>query len=404
VFNGNHMIDDPLSLLSPAVWLLAAGMWPVAFLFGACSPCCQEDEELVCSLTDGKDRSDPKDEGTWVPSGAWRTGVTWSFTANPGDESGETWFFYGSAASSKLGGGATTAEQRDYGNLCNWYSNKTTAPSDLPAGDALDTLNRRATRLPPSNAVIHVYTELNTTSTGPVTVKEAYFWSGTTSATSGNTAALVDASTLTATGAAHDSPGGVVFSNRVGGNFSGNREDCTINSGAAFNYGAVNSPSGTVNGDAVFNNLTGSPTFAATNDGIINGDAVFNDDSQNRTIPLLPPAPSLISGSATFNNTAVNFGAISNGAVFNDSSENGNSTNAVVNGGAIFNDSAVNRANATVNGGATFNDAACSTREIGSFFLSPCTRRFVAHPTDLPICNGTAPNACVGLAITCGCG
>jgi hypothetical protein len=36
------MIDDPLSLLSLAVWLMAAGMWPVGFLFGACSACCDE--------------------------------------------------------------------------------------------------------------------------------------------------------------------------------------------------------------------------------------------------------------------------------------------------------------------------------------------------------------------------
>jgi hypothetical protein len=42
VLNGN-MIDDPLALLSMGVWLFAAGMWPVAFLFGACSPCCQQD-------------------------------------------------------------------------------------------------------------------------------------------------------------------------------------------------------------------------------------------------------------------------------------------------------------------------------------------------------------------------
>jgi hypothetical protein len=34
------MIDDPLSLLSLGIWLMAAGMWPVGFLFGACSPCC----------------------------------------------------------------------------------------------------------------------------------------------------------------------------------------------------------------------------------------------------------------------------------------------------------------------------------------------------------------------------
>jgi len=38
---GVLVIDDPLALLSMSVWLFAAGMWPVAFLFGACSPCCQ---------------------------------------------------------------------------------------------------------------------------------------------------------------------------------------------------------------------------------------------------------------------------------------------------------------------------------------------------------------------------
>jgi hypothetical protein len=37
------MFDDPLSLLSLGIWLFAAGMWPVAFLFGACSACCQDD-------------------------------------------------------------------------------------------------------------------------------------------------------------------------------------------------------------------------------------------------------------------------------------------------------------------------------------------------------------------------
>jgi hypothetical protein len=36
------MIDDPLSLLSLGIWLMAAGMWPVGFLFGACSACCDE--------------------------------------------------------------------------------------------------------------------------------------------------------------------------------------------------------------------------------------------------------------------------------------------------------------------------------------------------------------------------
>jgi hypothetical protein len=41
---GVLVIDDPLSLLSLGLWLFAAGMWPVGFLFGACSACCRQDE------------------------------------------------------------------------------------------------------------------------------------------------------------------------------------------------------------------------------------------------------------------------------------------------------------------------------------------------------------------------
>lgn len=42
------MLDDPLSLLGVAVWLMAAGMWPVGlgYMFGVCSACCQQ--ECVC--------------------------------------------------------------------------------------------------------------------------------------------------------------------------------------------------------------------------------------------------------------------------------------------------------------------------------------------------------------------
>ena len=133
-----------------------------------CSPCCRND----CG--DSKPVTDPINEGTWVPSGSWRDGgVTWTFVENPGDESGETWFFFGFSDTSKKGGGASVAEQRDWGNLCNWYSNKATSPAG-----AMDTatFNKRATRLPPENAVVHIFTDVSTASVGPVTVKNAYFW------------------------------------------------------------------------------------------------------------------------------------------------------------------------------------------------------------------------------------
>jgi hypothetical protein len=41
---GVLVIDDPLSLLSAIIWLAALGTWPVGFLFGACSACCDQDQ------------------------------------------------------------------------------------------------------------------------------------------------------------------------------------------------------------------------------------------------------------------------------------------------------------------------------------------------------------------------
>jgi len=39
------MIDDPFALLAYGILLLAGGMYPIGFLFGACSACCDEAEE-----------------------------------------------------------------------------------------------------------------------------------------------------------------------------------------------------------------------------------------------------------------------------------------------------------------------------------------------------------------------
>ena len=45
------MIDDPLSLVLWSSWLMAAGMYPIGFLFGACSDCCPDcpDECSKCT-------------------------------------------------------------------------------------------------------------------------------------------------------------------------------------------------------------------------------------------------------------------------------------------------------------------------------------------------------------------
>lgn len=44
------MIDDPLSILSLFVWIAAAGMYPLGFLFGACSPCCDRECPWILSF------------------------------------------------------------------------------------------------------------------------------------------------------------------------------------------------------------------------------------------------------------------------------------------------------------------------------------------------------------------
>jgi hypothetical protein len=369
-----HWLEITVSVLA------SLALAPVAFFF-ECFPCCEG-----CGVADGKPRTDPANEGTWVPSGTWRGvgGVTWSFTANPGDDSGETWFFYGSVSTSKVGGGATSAESQDWGNICNWYSNKTTSPSTLTGLPG--AFDNRATRLPPVNAVVHIYTPVSTVTAGPQTVQYAYFW------TQGD---IQLGSEITSTAAAHDSVGGAVFNNTADN--SG-----TFNGGATFNVSSINRSSGTVNGGAVFNN-------EANNSGTVNDGATFNDDTGNFAT---------VNGGAVFNNDTNNSGNVNGGATFNVSSIN--QTSGTVNGGAVFNndtnnsgnvnsgatlnDSSKNQFNGTVNGGATFNDAACSLRRTGNFFATPCTRKFVAHPTDLPVCNGTAPDGCNNSLNTCGCG
>jgi len=55
------MIDDPFALLAYGILLLAGGMYPIGFLFGACSACCDECEP--CNRCNHGSTGDP-DEGT----------------------------------------------------------------------------------------------------------------------------------------------------------------------------------------------------------------------------------------------------------------------------------------------------------------------------------------------------
>lgn len=405
-------------------------------MFLPCKPCCGD----TCGVSDSKPRTDPKDEGTWVPSGTWAGvgGVTWTFTPNPGDESGETWFFYGSALTSKPGGGsgATAQEQQDWGNLCNWYSSKTTSPSSTFGLGGSTVLNKRATRLPPSDAVIHVYTTLSTQWSGPQTVKKAYFWSRAYfgySAPSGFSGAEI-----TATDLAHDSTGGFVFNDESrnvgilngGSTFNdssahgltslasftpGDSRDWTVNGGAVFNATASNV--GTVNGGAEFNgtSINRSLSLFQFIRGEVNGGGVFNGSAENSSLvndgadffdTSFNFTNGLVNGGATFYNSSGNEGTVNGGGTFNGTSYN----LKLVNDSAVFNDSARNATatsptrRGTVEGGATFNDNSCSERTTGLFSNVPCNRKFVAHPTDLPTCNGTAPAGCDNAADTCGCG
>lgn len=410
------MGEDWLLSVLYGAWLTLSTM-PAGFNFGlTCGPCCSG-----CGVNDNKPRTDPKVEGTWSPSGTWRGtgGVTWAFTANPGNESGNTWFFFGSTTTSRAGGNATIAEQTDWGNLCNWYSSNTQSPhldtefDFFGDGTVRPTnLNKRATKLPPDDAVVHFYTDVSTTSTGPRTIRNAYFWGG---------AELLFGSELTTTEPAHDSSAGTVFSNLNAGNHG------TVRNGATFVDGARNFETGVVNGGAVFGRKPGE--FAGDNAGTINDGAVFYDDAVNfGNNPGTTNDDGIVNGGATFNNTSLNEGIVNGGATFNGTAENRGFVygNAVFNdgtvndrgvfGGATFNDTSVNDSSvfglATFNDNsynsvvgyaedAVFNDAACSRRFTGEF--SVCNRKFWTGGND-PVCNGTASNGCANAADTCGCG
>jgi hypothetical protein len=104
---------------------------------------------------------------------------------------------------------------------------------------------------------------------------------------------------------------------------------------AFFNSSSYNS--GTVSGDATFND------YSSNYYGTVSGDATFNSSSYNNS--------GTVSGDATFNDSSNNYGTVSGDATFNDSSYNNSGT---VSGDATFNDSSYNYG--TVSGDATFND------------------------------------------------
>jgi hypothetical protein len=437
------MIDDPLSLLSLGIWLMAAVMWPVGmgFLFGVCSACCQE--ECPCSaITPSKPCTDPADEGTWVPSGDYPD-LTWTYDPDlKQPDAGGSWFFFGSASSSKVGGSATQEEQQDWGNLCNWYSVKnntppfrTSLPVDFPA---------RATRLPPTNATVFIYTPVSTVLSGPVTVKAAYFYFSS----------LVAGSDITTTDTAYvgnaesASFGSVVYLDDVfltdatlsGGALflrqSSIGSGATVNGGAEFNFRTNESTArgnfGTINGGAIFKNsnfsatprnrpgavINGGAQFfgQCLNEGTVNDGAVFSHVGAPAFTTATPrnSTGAIVNGGAEFILDARNDGEVNDGAVFDGTSRNffgtvngggvfdDDASNAAgtVNGGGVFNDNAKNTSStsSTVNGGAEFKDAACSerSRTVGG------VRFFVAHPTDFPTCSGTAPPGS-NAAATCGC-
>ena len=348
-------------------------------MFLPCRPCCGD----FCGPG-----ADPKDEGTWVPSGTWYSGVTWTYVPNPGDESGETWFFYGASNSSKPGGGATPEEQQDWGNPCNWWSGKSTPPNDTLS--VLRALKDRATRFPPPSAVVHFYTPVTTSSVGPQTIKAGYFWSGSVTPI-GPVASLIGESTLTATGTVYGVSTGFIFRNTNSSYLAGNIEESTINGGATFFRYTENSSNSVVNDGAVFM-LSGS-----RNSGTVNAGATFLDGAENH---------GTINGGALFDGSAIgnpplNYGTVEGGADFVTGI---NFDYGIVNGGATFSSFSRNHEHGLVNGGAVFNDTSYSLRAVGNFYDTPCSRKFVAHPTDIPTCNGTAPAGCDNVADTCGCG
>lgn len=416
-----------------------------------CNPCCDQ-----CG--GNKPYVAPANTGAWVPSGSWDDvgGATWTLNESIASDA---WFFYGSEGTSKLGGGAVLNEQRAWDNPCNWYSVKTTSPSDtlnLP-----NTLIARATGLPPSNATIHVYSYLNLKANR--TVQRAYFWD----------TILAGGFNLTTTHTAYGTTHGSVFSNSTtygvsvyGGALfrNGALNGANVYNGATFT-GAANAGGGqlTLAGPkydsfVVDYQEVGQPVTTLMEDflnGIVYDGAVFNNNSRNGSFFQIEKSSletgvsgtGIVFGGAVFSTSSYNNSFVNGGAVFNSGSVNNGSPHilafgpsviafkysatvnggaifnagenwGVVNGGAVFNGASTNRFG-VVNGGATFNgtsrnryqdrfpDPPFVSKVAGgaTFNDDACTEwsfggDFVVDVIGLPTCNGTATS----LGPTCGCG
>lgn len=345
-----------------------------------CNSCCPQGCDGV---QDGKLRTDPADEGTWVPSGTYDTGgrVSWSFVPHQESTPGNTWFFYGSEFTS--GDGSPT----DWGNPCNWYSAKLFSPPDNAQRIDENTgrvrlqvrLIRRATRLPDENAVVHIYTAVDTLAVGPVTVRTAYFWGRIQTRVDEGVSqnpALVPAqflagSELTATHPATGTTRAVVIRNE-------SRILGTINGGADFGDLSFLHQTGVVNGGATFRSNT-------SNYAVVNGDTQFLD----RSILLYS---GIVNGNVELRGRGINNGTINGNADFYGESKNvgrnwvqvGQSALDLAGGGP-----------GEVAGTATFYDAACSWR----FEFIDGRTRATASATKRPICNGSA----VSITNRCGC-
>jgi hypothetical protein len=324
-----------------------------------CGNCCQQ-----CG--NEYPYGDPADYGKWDPSGSWKTGVTWSYSSTGGDQ----WHFYGSAGTSGAG------SIFDWMNPCNWWIHE---GGSSPSGSFSAT--RRANGVPPDTATVFVHSQVSTTNCpgGVAVVARCYM-----------RAALRSGASLSATGswAPSDGTGGTVLA-------AGMVFTCTIAGGATFTGASFTSSGSTISGGATLNdtslnncNISGGATLntdAAHTLGTITGGATLNDNAYSQ---------STINGGAVFNGSSrnTNFAVVNGGATLYGSARN--ELSATINGGATFYNTSRN--SATVNGGATFQDAACTTTVISS--------KYVAHPTDLPTCSGTAPTYAANPAAGCGCG